>query len=232
VPTSYVPANHPAFDSNISEIPYDPEIGNSLLEQAGWLDNDNNPATPRRAINVRNVAYNAPLELNYYTTSTAQRRQVTAILEESLAECGIGLNVQYFSQNDLYAPQGMLLGRQFDLAEYALGIESVEPACNWFTTAEIPAETNSWSGTNITGFSNAAYDLACNSARTSLRDEQNYLNQYRQTQIIFSEQLPAIPLFFRLRIAAARPEVCGFSLDSTANPLANIEGIGIGTMCE
>lgn len=232
VPTSYVPANHPAFDSNISEIQFDPEIGNSLLEQAGWLDNDKNPQTPRRAINVRNVAYNTPLILNYYTTSTAQRRQVTAILQESLAQCGIGLNVQYFSQNDLYQPKGLLLGRQFDLAEYALGVDSVEPACNWFSTAEIPAELNAWSGTNVTGFSNEAYDSACAIASSSLRDEQEYLNQYRQTQIIFSEQLPAIPLFFRLRIAAARPEVCGFSLDSTANPLVNIEGFGIGEMCK
>lgn len=232
VPTSYVPANHPAFDSNITEIPFDPEIGISLLEQAGWLDNDDNSATPRRAINVRNVAYNTPLILNYYTTSTSQRRQVTAILEESLAQCGIGLNVQYFSQNDLYTPKGLLLGRQFDLAEYALGVESVEPACSWFSTAEIPSEINEWSGTNITGFSNEVYDSACNIAKTSLRDEQEYLNQYRQTQIIFSEQLPAIPLFFRLRIAATRPDVCGFSLDSTANPLANIEGIGIGEMCQ
>ena len=81
VPTSYVPNAHPTFDSNITEIPYDPEIGISLLEQAGWLDNDDDPATPRRAINVRNVAYNTSLQLNYYTTSTAQRRQVVAILE-------------------------------------------------------------------------------------------------------------------------------------------------------
>lgn len=231
VPTSYIPSNHPAFDSNISEIRYDPEIGISLLEQAGWLDDDENPATPRRAINVRNVAYNTPLVLNYYTTSTAQRRQVTAILQDSLAQCGIGLNVQYFSQNDLYTPQGLLLGRQFDLAEYALGIDSVEPACHWFTSAEIPTEANDWKGANVVGFSDDAYDSSCFSAQSSLRDEQEYLNEYRQTQIIFSEQLPAIPLFFRLRIAATAPDVCGFSLDSTSNPLVNIEGLGIGEMC-
>ncbi|NJN79581.1 MAG: hypothetical protein HC797_03425 [Anaerolineales bacterium] len=232
VPTSYVPSKHPAFDSNIDIIPFDPEVGISLLEQAGWLDHDDDSSTPRRAINVRNVAYNTPLQLNYYTTSTAQRRQVTTILEESLAECGIGLTVEYFSQNELYAPNGLLFGRQFDLAEYALGVESVEPACHWFTSAEVPNVENEWAGTNISGFSNEEYDSACRIAQSSLRDEQIYLNAYRQTQIIFSEELPAIPLFYRLQIAAARPDVCGFDLDATANPLRNIEAIGIGETCQ
>lgn len=232
VPASYIPQNHPTYDANLKAIPYDPQVGISLLEQAGWQDHDNNPSTPRQAINVRNVAYKTPLILNYYTTSTAQRRQVTAILEDSLAECGIGLNIQYFSQNDLYAPHGLLFGRQFDLAEYALGVESVEPACHWFTSAEIPNESNAWSGTNLSGFSNTNYDIACQNAQSYLRGEQEYLNEYRQTQILFAEELPAIPLFYRLRVAATRPEVCGFALDSTANTLWNIESITIGETCQ
>jgi len=232
VPTSYVPPEHPTFDSNLDVIPYDPEIGISLLEQAGWQDHDDDPATPRRAINVRNVAYNTPLQLNYYTVSTAQRRQVTAILEESLAKCGIGLNVEYFSQNELYTPNGLLFGRQFDLAEYALGVESVEPACHWFTTSEIPNAANDFIGTNISGFNDENYDTACRNAQSSLRDEQAYLNEYRQTQIILAEELPAIPLFYRLRVAAARPDVCGFALDATANPLWNIEDMGVGETCQ
>ncbi len=234
VPTSYIPAGHPAFDSDIIQINYDPEIGIKLLEQAGWQDTDSDPSTPRLAINVKQVAYNTPLVLNYYTTSTAQRRQVTAILEDSLARCGIDLNVKYISASDLYAPgpEGALIGRQFELAQYALGVNSVEPACTWFMSAEIPNEANLWKGTNITGFSNEDYDLACQTAQSSLREEQEYLNSYRQTQILVADELPAIPLYSRLRIAAARPEVCGFELDPTANPLWNIEGIGIGETCQ
>lgn len=232
VPASYLPINHPTYDSNLKAIPYDPEIGISLLEQAGWLDHDDNPTTPRRAINVRNVAYNTPLELNYYVASTAQRRQVSAILEESLAKCGIGLNVQYFSHNELYAPKGVLFARQFDLAEYALGVESVEPPCHWFMSSQIPNAENNFIGANITGFRDEEYDAACRTAQAYARGEQEYLNQYRQTQIILAEEIPAIPLFYRLRIAAARPEVCGFVLDATANPLWNIEAMGAGETCQ
>lgn len=234
VPTSYIPADHPAFDSDIVQINFDPEIGISLLEQAGWQDTDEDPSTPRRAVNVKRVTFNTPLVLNYYTTSTSQRRQVAAILEESLAQCGIGLDVKYLTASDLYAPgpEGLLLGRQFDLAQYSLGINSVEPACSWFMRAEIPSEANTWTGTNVTGFSNEDYDIACQTAQSSLREEQEYLNSYRQTQILVSDLFPAIPLYSRLRIAVVRPDVCGFELDPTANPLWNIEGIGIGETCQ
>jgi len=235
VPTTYVPIEHPVFDENIKGIPYDPQIGISLLEQAGWLDEDNDPSTPRRALNnVENVSYNAVLELNYYTTTSTQRRQVAGILEKSLEECGIGLNVKYLTANELYTggPNGLLLGRQFDLAEYALGVDGIEAPCEWFTSSEMPSAENLWSGTNVTGFKNKDYDQACRDAQLALRDGQEYLNAIRQTEILFSENLPAIPLYYRLRIAAARPDVCQFQLDATANPLWNIEAIGVGDACQ
>jgi peptide/nickel transport system substrate-binding protein len=234
VPTTYLPSNHPAFDSNIEAIPYDPEIGISLLEQAGWQDTDNDPTTPRRAINAQDVAYNTPLILNYQTTSTTQRRQVAAIFQESLAECGIGVNVKFVSPNDLYAPGpvGPLFGRQFDLAQYALGIDGIEPPCNWFSSAGIPTEANAWAGTNITGFKNAEYDSQCRTAQFSLREDASYLASYRQTQIIMADELPAIPLYSRLRIAAARPDLCGFEIDPTSTSLWNVESFSIGETCQ
>ena len=234
IPTSYLPTGHPALDNNLTAIPYDPEIGISLLEQAGWQDVDEDPSTPRRAINAQKVAYNTPLILNYQTTSTAQRRQVTSILERSLVECGIGLDVEFVSPNDLYAPgpTGTLFGRQFDLAEYALGVEGIEPPCHWFSSNAIPSETNSWAGVNIMGFSNKEYDAACQVAQSSLHEDPTYLTSYRQTQIIMADQLPAIPLYSRLHIAAARPDLCGFDLDPTASPLWNVEAFVVGETCQ
>ncbi|MBL8101418.1 MAG: peptide ABC transporter substrate-binding protein [Anaerolineales bacterium] len=234
VPTTYIPVEHPLYDPNIELIPYDPEVGLSLLKQAGWQDTDDDPSTPLRAINVDDVAYNTPLELNYYTTAATQRRQVVEILEASLSNCGIGLRVQYFSQNDLYAsgPNGFLFGRNFDLAEYALGVDGIEPSCGWFTTAEIPSGANSWSGTNLSGYSNAEYDAACLAAGRALPDEQGYVDAHRLTQNITATDLPSIPLYYRLRIAATRPDICNFDLDPTANPLWNIEAVARGEACE
>jgi len=234
VPTTYIPVSHPLYDPNIQPITFDPPAGISLLEQAGWKDTDGNPATPRLAVTVDNVTPGTPLQLNYYTTTATQRRQAVEILQQSLAQCGVGLNVQYFSQNDLYAPgpEGLLFGRRFDLIQYAMGVNSTEPPCNWFTTAEIPTSSNSWIGTNVTGYSNEQFDAACRTAQLALPDEQTYIDAYRQTQVLFSTELPAIPLYYRLRVAVARPDICHFNLDATANPLWNIEAIDKGESCQ
>ncbi len=233
VPTTYIPVEHPLYDPNIEEIPYDPAVGNSLLEQAGWRDLDGDPSTPRVAVNIANVKAGTPLQLNYYTTTATQRRQVVEILEQSLAQCSIGLNVEYFSQNDLYAPgpTGSLFGRHFDLIEYALGVIGFVPPCGWFTSAEIPSASNLWIGTNVTGYENTEYDEACQAAQFTLPGEQEYVDTYRNTQVIFSSELPAIPLYYRLRTAASRFDLCHFDLDPTANPLWNIEAIDMGDAC-
>jgi peptide/nickel transport system substrate-binding protein len=234
VPAAFVPGEHPAFDPDIEEIPYDPQTGLSLLALAGWQDTDNDPSTPLRAVSVKDVAYNTPLTLNYYAVSTAQRRQAAEILVESLSECGIRLDVRFFTLDELYisSSEGPLFGRNFDLAQYALNVEGFEPPCAWFTSEEIPNQTNSWSGTNVTGFSSDEFDAACRAAQSALRDDPAYLTNHRRAQIIFADELPAIPLYHRLRIAAAAPEICHFDLDPTANPLWNIEAIGSGAACQ
>ena len=234
VPTTYLPVKHPLYDPDIEAIPFDPEVGISLLEQAGWRDLDGDPSTPRLAVRVTNVTAGTPLQLDYYTTTATQRRQVVDILAKSLAQCGIGLNVKYFSQNDLYAPgpTGSLFGRHFDLIEYALGVNGIEPPCGWFTSAEIPSAANSWIGTNVSGYKNKEFDAACHAAQFILPGEQDYINAYRNTEVLFSSELPAIPLYYRLRIAAARFDLCHFDLDPTANPLWNIEAIDMGDACK
>jgi peptide/nickel transport system substrate-binding protein len=234
IPITYLPVGHPLYDPNIDAIPFDPSVGVSLLEQAGWRDTDGDPSTPLAAVTVKNVAAGTPLLLNYYTTTATQRRQVTDILTQSLAQCEIGVNAQYFSQNDLYSsgPSGLLFGRRFDLIEYAMGVNGIEPPCSWFTSAEIPTASNSWIGTNVTGYKNEQYDAACRAAQLALPGEQVYVDSYRQTQVLFASELPAIPLYYRLRIAAARPGICHFDLDATANPLWNIEAIDVGEACQ
>ncbi len=234
VPNTYIPAEHSLYDPNLKPIPFDPAAGKLLLEQAGWRDTDGNPNTPVQAVSVDKVTAGTPLQLNYYTTGATQRRQVVDILTQSLAQCSIGLNVQYLSQDDLYAPgpTGPLFGRHFDLIEYAMGVNGIEPPCEWFTSAEIPTAKNHWIGTNVTGYQNPTYDAACRAATLALPDEAAYSESYLKTEDIFSAELPAIPLYYRLRTAAARPDICQFDLDPSANPMWNIEAFDKDEGCK
>ena len=233
VPDSYLPADHPLHNGNIQTYEFNPASGNEILEQIGWLDHDKNPATPRQALGVTRVSNGTPLVLNYVTSSATQRRQVAEIFTQSLAECGIGLNASYLNASDLYlaGPVGPLFGRQFDLAEYAIGVNSLEPQCSWFTTAQIPTADNNWIGTNISGYTNPTFDAACQQALQSLPEDPTYTS-HQEAQAIFASELPSIPLYLRLKVAATRPDFCGLTLDpSSTYALNNIETFDYGEAC-
>jgi peptide/nickel transport system substrate-binding protein len=234
VPDTYLPSDHPLHNGNVQTYVFNPTSGNQILQQAGWVDHDHNPSTPRQSVGVTNVPNGTPLILNYVTSSATQRRQVVDIFTQSLAQCGIGLNPIYDTAVDLYAPgpEGPLFGRQFDLAEYSIGINSLEPQCGWFTTSQIPTADNHWIGTNISGYKNPTFDSACEQALQSLPDEPEYA-LHQEAQATFASDLPSIPLYLRLKVAAARPDFCGFSLDpSSSYALAGIEGFDYGDSCK
>ncbi|HLO14262.1 MAG TPA: ABC transporter substrate-binding protein [Anaerolineales bacterium] len=233
VPDSYLPSDHPLHNANVETYEFNPASGNQILAQVGWLDQDNNPSTPRQAERVTNVPVGTPLVLNYFTTSATQRHQVAEIFTQSLAQCGIGLNVIYSSASDFYAqgPVGPLFGRQFDLAEYAIGINGLEPQCSWFTSSQIPKESNHWVGTNVSGYKDPSFDAACQKATQSVSTDPNYAF-HQEAQAIFAADLPSIPLYLRLKVAATRPDFCGFKLDpSSSSPLADIEAFDYGEAC-
>jgi peptide/nickel transport system substrate-binding protein len=234
VPNTYISPEHPLYNSTVSPYSFDPAQANRILDQAGWRDQDNDPSTPRQAFGVLNVPQLTPLVLNYYTSSATQRRQVSEILVQSLSQCGIGVNVAYLSYLDLYAEgnaNGPLFGRNFDLAEFAMGTGSLEPPCIWYTSAQIPTASNNWVGANVSGYKNPEFDAACARARQQAPDDEAYREVYYQTQSIFNADLPAIPLYLRLKVAAARPDMCDFDMDPTADPLWNIESLDYQTTC-
>ncbi|MCK4316276.1 MAG: hypothetical protein KAX24_10945, partial [Anaerolineae bacterium] len=88
-----------------------------------------------------------------------------------------------------------------------------------------------WYGDNPAGYSNPDYDAVCQAALQALPGTQQYEEYHKQAQVIFSEELPAIPLFMWLRVALARPGVLNFTLDSTAqSELWNIEMLDLQEM--
>jgi peptide/nickel transport system substrate-binding protein len=66
------------------------------------------------------------------------------------------------------------------------------------------------------GYRNPDFDTLCQKAQRVLPGESNYSSNYSQLQTIFANDLPSIPLYARLRVAAARPDLCNFSLTPNA----------------
>jgi len=247
---TYIPPQHPLYNEEVIQYPFDPEAAGALLDEVGWLDDDGDAVTPRVATGVEGVPDGTLLEVAYETTTATLRQQVTAVIQQSLGQCGIQANIQLYPASEWFAdgPDGKLFGRRFDLGEFAW-LTGVQPPCDLYLSTQTPGPDNEdwvsimdgetrnfgitgWGGQNDPGFANAEYDAACNAALGSLPGQPEYESANLEAQRIFGEELPVAPLFLRIKLAATRPDMCGFVMDPTANSeFWNIEEFDFGEGC-
>lgn len=237
VPNSYIPTSHPLSNPDARTYAFDPTSGAALLEATGWLDADGNPATPRTAQGVSGVPDGTALEFTFLTTNEDEKQRLAAILQESLAACGVKVNLSPQPVETLFAPgpEGALFGRNFSLAQFGW-VSSLQPACSLYTSQEIPGPypqyPRGWGGANVSGYSNPDFDRACQQARLTLPEMPEHRLAHFAAQAIFTEDLPALPLYQRLKLAAARPDFCGLAIDaSTESALWNLESLDYGEDC-
>jgi peptide/nickel transport system substrate-binding protein len=246
---SYVPPQHPLYNPEVTHYDFDIAAGSALLEEVGWVDEDGDPSTSRLAQGVANVPDGTQLAVTYQTVTS--RAPIASILQESLALCGIRVNVQALPPSEVFkdGPEGPLFGRQFDLGGF-LWFTGVEPPCNLYLSNDTPGPANAdwtsiqddhsrtfgdreWAGDNHQGFADQAYDTACLTARSSLPGQPEYEIAHLEAQRIFAEQLPVAPLYPRILLAASRPDLCGLIMDpTTTGEFWNIEEFDYGEGCE
>jgi len=238
VPSTYLAPNHPFFVSDLTTYAFDPEKAEQLLDEVGWKDTDNDPATPRVAVGVPNVQDDTPFSITYSATDSPLHSKIAEQVKSDLGQCGIGVTVNLRSTADMYAsaPAGQIFGRAFDLAELGWTNGRIPP-CYLYTTDEIPSAANEWLGTkhgglNLTGYSNAAYDLACTNLITAGLDKAAASTASADALKILADEVPVLPLFYHLKVMVSRSDLCGLTLDASARSgLANIESLDTSSQC-
>ncbi len=238
VPDSFVPPDHPLYNPDVKKYSFDPQAASQMLQDVGWVDSDNNPSTPRVASGVAGVADGTPFEFDYLVPADGEKPQAAQILKDSLAQCGIRVNVRTQSTDQLFAPgpDGPIFGRKFAMAQFAW-VTSLQPPCGLYISGQIPGPypdyPEGWGGANVSGYSNPEYDRVCQAALSTLPDSPDYQDLYRQAQAIFAEDLPSIPLYLHLKVVAMRPDMCGVKVDPSADSaLWNLESMDYGKNCQ
>jgi len=177
----------PMFSPNTKHYAYDPAAARKLLDEAGFSDIKNG---------VRHNAKGERLSLEITTTAGNRVRElVTQVIQSQLRQVGIELRIKaepprVFSE--------ALNRRQFPaLAMYAW-VQSPEgvPRTLLYST-EIPTAQNAWSGQNYPGYRNPAMDAALDGAERELNFEKRRA-LFADIQRIHAEDLPVLPLFFRV----------------------------------
>jgi peptide/nickel transport system substrate-binding protein len=183
----------PGRSSLQASLLYDPAAAAALLAEAGWLDHDGDPATPRIAQNVPAVLNNIPLALTLLAGPSPFHQDMAESIQTALAACGVGLEVVTLPLDALYAPgpDGPLFGRQFDLALIAWQ-PLPGPDCGLYTSWAIPTAANGWIGTNIAGLADPGYDAACTAAALALPGDA--APRLAEAEAAFVAALPSLPL--------------------------------------
>jgi peptide/nickel transport system substrate-binding protein len=236
-PDSFSFPGNPLTNPQVRRYPFDPQAGIALLDSVGWMDNDGDPGTPRVAQGVPGVTDGTQFEITFLTTSEEEKQRAAQIIHDSLAQCGIKVNIASDTWDVLFAPgpEGAVFGRNFTLAQFGW-ISSMQPPCSLYTSAEIPGPypdyPRGWSGANVSGYSNPEYDRYCQQAMTNLPDSPEFQTAHFQAQAIYAEELPSLPLYGRLQVVATRPDFCNVKNDPYGESLLwNLENFNYGEGC-
>ncbi len=213
---TFIPSVHPLYPEGLTEWPFDVDAGNALLDEVGYVDSDGDGI---REDSITGVPFAITLGT---TTGNEMRQQLTQIFKDNMIECGIDVELYYQPAGEWFAdgPDGVLFGRRFDLGEFAW-LTGVNPACDLYISENItgPEEEGfgGWGNASETGWVNEEYDAICNAALGSLPGTPEYEENHKEAQRIFSQEVPVIPLFLRLKVAGAGTNVKNFGVDPTQN---------------
>ncbi len=198
---TYLPSKHPGFTDDVQKYPYDPARARALLQEAGF--------TPGPDGIMRNAAGQ---RLSFELSTTAGRRereQVEQIVQQNLKEVGIEITIQNFPARVLF---GDFTGkRQYKgLVMYAWTMSPISDCDQLYTSDGIPNEANGWAGQNYPGYRSADMDRVCKAASREL-DEAKRNRSLNESAKIFARELPAVPLYFRVTVAASKPGLQNFT---------------------
>jgi peptide/nickel transport system substrate-binding protein len=199
----------------------EPAAGQAALAAAGW-----------NAAGGVAVKDGVALEVELLLPNGEAGEQLASLVADQLSECGFAVTPRFASAEEITGVGALspVFRRQFDLALFAWrGDPGGEPQCALYTTTQIPSEENLWTGLNATGFSDTAYDAACQAARQA-GPEAASRAAHQEAQRLLAAGLPTLPLFHRLQWAVTRPGVQGLSLagialDDLASELIDIEQV-------
>lgn len=211
-------------DIPVSE--YDTELAMSLLDDAGFTDEDGDGV--RECHGCEYAEEGTPLSLKLQTTSGNQLREETEqIILEMMSEIGIEMYIENVPSAELFGSWDSGAFRkhgQFDVLMYTTsdGIDPDEQMFGYFHSSSIPTEANAGLGFNYSRWINETSDAAIESAKaTPVTADRAAAYQTSCEQI--DAELPHIYLYDRAEIHLSRANISGFEVTPWSTQMWNAE---------
>jgi peptide/nickel transport system substrate-binding protein len=177
----------PMYSPTARQYPYDPAAARKLLDEAGFAEVKNG---------VRQNAKGERFSIEITTTAGNRVRELVAqVIQSQLRQIGVEVRIKaepprIFSES--------LNRRQFNgLAMYAWVQQPEAVPRSTLHSDEIPSAANGWSGQNYPGYRSPDMDKALDAAEREL-DTTKRRSLFADIQRIHADDLPVLPLFFRV----------------------------------
>lgn len=178
----------PYHAPDAKSYPYDPATAAALLDAAGWRLGEGG---------LRRNAAGAPLEIELVTTAGNRSRELMQqVIQAQWRKLGVTVRLRAEPPRAFFGHS--LARRQFrDLAMFAWATAPEAVPRNLLHSAEVPGPENNWGGQNVSGYRSPEMDALLEAIPAEL-DPARRTALWRRLQALYAEDLPALPLFFRI----------------------------------
>ena len=206
---SYLPALHYAYHDGQRKYAYDPPAAEKLLDEAGWTKGSDG---------IRSKDGHR-LHLEFGTTAENKIRElVQQVLQQDWQRVGIEVEMK----NE---PPSVFFGqtthkRKFKhLAMYAWLLSPVQAGDGLWRGDMIPSKENNWQGQNMAGLRNDEITQLTIAGEKEI-DVTKRIKIIKRVQEIYADQLPAIPLYFRVNTSVTSKRLKGWRPTGTLVPIS------------
>jgi peptide/nickel transport system substrate-binding protein len=204
----------PAQDPALEAYPYDPDGAAALLDAAGWTDTDGD--------GIRDDGAGTPLTLRYGTNTRQIRQDVQAVVQQQLAEIGVGVDLLNYDSDiyfSTYGEGGPCSRGELDIFEYSGAYYFPDPDRVSFDCSEVPSDEYP-DGSNDEHLCDPALDALFAQERTLVDPEARTQIFYQITDYMY-DQVYWIGMWYDPDIWGVRDTVTGVRI-SGADPFFNV----------
>ena len=177
----------PMFSPAARQYGYDPAAARKLLDEAGFSTLRNN---------VRHNAAGEKLSIELGTTAGNRVRELVAqVIQSQLRQVGIEVRLKAETPRIFFDAMGKRTYSGLGMYAWVQRPEGVPRSS--LHSKEIPSADNGWSGQNYPGYANPEMDKVLDAAEREL-DVVKRRALFAEIQKLAADDLPSLPLFFRV----------------------------------
>lgn len=161
-----------AYDTSVAPLPFDPAAAATLLEEAGWIDADNDGVREKDGVDF---------EFEFYSTDSQISLDFAQLLQEACAKVGVTVKIRQFESATFF---DKVFKGEYDAAILSWRLDNDPDIYNTFHSSEVPPI-----GLNHAFYRNTSVDSLLERGR-KVFDREERRSIYHQVHRLIAEDQP------------------------------------------